>query len=564
MNNEILRAAVLVIGGFALFAAFVFWNKAVQKKQRMARIRERYGKIPDREYSLEEFEAIGRYHRLKKAEGFCIDDITWNDLDLDRIFKDMNHTWSCVGESVLYDMLRRPLMSGAELEKREKLITYMASHKKEREEMQYEFSQNGRTGKYSIFDYIYNLTEFQVKGPVRHLFCIALILAAVCLIFWNVGIGVMALIAAVVFSWSRYFVENREIEPYISSCRCLLRLLDTAKILKKWEDQPELSEEIKKVEETAKSFGRFASAGKFVVMSGQAGGGLEKIALDYLNCTFHLNLLQFYRLVREVRNLTEQIYVLTDGIGKLEAAAAIASWRESLADCCIPELIASKEAQFAIEEGCHPLLMRPVANSISTNRGVLLTGSNASGKSTFLKMTAVNAILAQTVHTCVAKSYRASYFRVYSSMALQDDITSSESYFIAEIRSLKRILDAVGREEVPVLCCIDEVLRGTNTIERIAASSEILKSLKREDVICFAATHDIELTYILEKDFSNYHFQEEISEDDILFDYCLYEGRSESRNAIRLLKIMGYSPQVIEKADRRAKELMEGRMLSCW
>ncbi|MGN0275724.1 MAG: hypothetical protein ACI4CZ_00855 [Hominisplanchenecus sp.] len=564
MNSEILKAAIFIIGGFAVFAAAAFWNNYKRKQQRMAKIRACYGKIPEREYSLEEFQAIGRYYRLKKAEGFCIDDITWNDLDMDRIFQDINHTWSCVGESVLYDILRRPQMDEAELNRRERLIRYMASHEKEREEMQYEFSLNGRTGKYSVFDYIYNLTEFAPGNQAGHFLCIGLVILAVCLIFWNVGTGVVALIAAAAFSWSRYFAENRRIEPYIASCRCLMRLLETAKVLKKWEAQPELAGEIQKIEESAAKFKKFASDGKFVVMSGQAGGGIEKVLLDYLNCTFHLNLLSFYRLVREVQNLNDEIYTLADGIGMLEAAAAIASWRETLADCCIPEFTDNGQVEFSIVEGCHPLLMHPVANSICAKRSVLLTGSNASGKSTFLKMAAVNAILAQTVHTCAAESYRASFFRVYSSMALRDDITNSESYFIAEIRSLKRILDAVGSEGAPVLCFVDEVLRGTNTIERIAASAEVLKSLKGKEVLCFAATHDIELTYILEEDFDNYHFQEEISEDDIRFDYRLCEGRAESRNAIRLLKIMGYNPEVIERADQRAKELMEGRMLSCW
>lgn len=564
MDYEILKAAIIIIGGFAAFAVFVYWNKRTQKERRMARIRARYGKIPEREYSLEEFHAISRYYRLKETEGFSIDDITWNDLDMDRIFQDINHTWSCVGESVLYDMLRRPLMEEEELERRERLIAYMASHEKEREEMQYEFSMNGRTGKYSVFDYIYNLAEFTPGKASEHFLCIGLILLAVCLIFWNVGTGVVALIAAAAFSWSRYFAENRRIEPYIASCRCLLRLLETAKVLKKWEKQPELAWEIEKIQDSAGKFKNFAADGRFVVMSGQSGGGIEKVFLDYLNCTFHLNLLKFNRLVREIRNLNDEIYALADGIGLLEAAAAVASWRQTLADCCTPEFTDGKQAEFSIVEGCHPLLMHPVANSISAKRSVLLTGSNASGKSTFLKMAAVNAILAQTVHTCAAESYRASYFRVYSSMALRDDITNSESYFIAEIRSLKRILDAVGSEGAPVLCFVDEVLRGTNTIERIAASAEVLKSLKGKDVLCFAATHDIELTYILEEDFDNYHFQEEISDEDIRFDYRLYKGRAQSRNAIRLLKIMGYNPEVIERADKRAKELMEGRMLSCW
>ena len=91
---------------------------------------------------------------------------------------------------------------------------------------------------------------------------------------------------------------------------------------------------------------------------------------------------------------------------------------------------------------------------------------------------------------------------------------------MVEIRSLKRILDAVEEPGAPVLCFIDEVLRGTNTVERIAASSKILESMAQKRVLPFAATHDIELTYILEKEYENFHFQEEVKEDEVLFDYA--------------------------------------------
>ena len=202
------------------------------------------------------------------------------------------------------------------------------------------------------------------------------------------------------------------------------------------------------------------------------------------------------------------------------------------------------------------MIQEPVKNSLHVSRGVLLTGSNASGKSTFLKTVAVNAILAQTVYTCMADSFETSFFQVYSSMALRDDLTGKESYYIVEIRSLKRVLDALGKG-CHVLTFVDEALRGTNTVERIAASSQILKSMCRPDSLCFAATHDIELTYILEKEYENFHFQEEVKEDEVLFDYSLRKGRATSRNAIRLLHVMGYPDAVIEKAEERAEHFLE-------
>ena len=137
-------------------------------------------------------------------------------------------------------------------------------------------------------------------------------------------------------------------------------------------------------------------------------------------------------------------------------------------------------------------------NSINADKSVLLTGSNASGKSTFIKSIAINSIFAQTIHTVLADSYTSSFYYIYSSMALRDDLQNNESYYIVEIKSLQRILEKAAQSDVPVLCFIDEVLRGTNTLERIASSSEIVGVLlARKGAMCFAATHDVELTNML-------------------------------------------------------------------
>ena len=106
-----------------------------------------------------------------------------------------------------------------------------------------------------------------------------------------------------------------------------------------------------------------------------------------------------------------------------------------------------------------------------------MTGSNASGKSTFLKTIALNVILSQTIFTCISHTYEGDYLKVMTSMALRDNLEGGESYYIVEIKSLQRILEECKKDQ-PVLCIVDEVLRGTNTIERIAASSRILKYLQ--------------------------------------------------------------------------------------
>ena len=135
-------------------------------------------------------------------------------------------------------------------------------------------------------------------------------------------------------------------------------------------------------------------------------------------------------------------------------------------------------------------------------------------------------------------------------MALTDNILGNESYFIVEIKSLKRILDAVDDHQgaVPVMCFIDEVLRGTNTKERIAASSQILRNLSGRNALCLAATHDIELTSLLSDNMDNYHFEEYVKGNDVNFDYKIKKGPAMTHNAIKLMQSYGFDRDITENA----------------
>ena len=300
------------------------------------------------------------------------------------------------------------------------------------------------------------------------------------------------------------------------------------------------------------------SMGSGLLMRNSGGitsGSFADIILDYICILFHIDLLKFGSMLRALRGKEEEIDGLITSIGAIDAQISLASWRESLPVYCIPDLTGD---QFEASDLIHPLLTDPVSNSISVSKPVLLTGSNASGKSTFLKSAALAAILAQSVGTAPAASYKSCCYRIFTSMALRDDIRSGESYFIVEIRSLKRVMDAASiPDEAPVLCCVDEVLRGTNTIERISASAEILSSLADMPIRIFAATHDMELTELLAGKYVNYHFSEMLDGDDVRFSYKLLEGPADSRNAIRLLRALGYDPGIADKAEERAKHFME-------
>ena len=211
------------------------------------------------------------------------------------------------------------------------------------------------------------------------------------------------------------------------------------------------------------------------------------------------------------------------------------------------------------DELYHPLLETPVANSAVFRRHTLFTGSNASGKSTFIKALAVNAILAQTLGVCAARAFTLPRALAVSSMAVSDNLCAGDSYFVAELKSLRRLL-ACAQTGTPCLCFIDEILKGTNTVERIAASAAVLRHLAGCRCLCFVATHDRELTEMLAGLYENRHFSEQVGPEGVTFDYLLREGPAHTRHAIALLAQLGFPAKVTQAAEDAARAFeAEGR-----
>lgn len=242
---------------------------------------------------------------------------------------------------------------------------------------------------------------------------------------------------------------------------------------------------------------------------------------------------------------------LYDIIGELDALSSIAIYKEGLKISSEPSFT-EKSNCFELKEAVNPLIADGVANSISLGpKGIMVTGSNMSGKSTFLRTIGINAILAQSLCFVTAKSYIAPIVKVISSISPKDDISQGKSYYLGEAEAMLRIIKAVTGES-QCLCIIDEIFRGTNPLERISSSAEILKYLVTHRALVVVATHDLELTELSKESFELYYFSEDVDDQEgISFDYLLKQGVSPTRNAIKLLKYLGYPEEIIEKSKQQ-------------
>ena len=576
---EYLVIIVVIIG---LLVGKGIYDKRSYKNKVRRMLFEEFGTVSEEEYSPEKFKTLQSYYRAVKRDAYDIDDITWNDLELDELFMVMNRTVSAMGEEYLYALLRQPQFDPEEMKERERLISFFMENAEKRVDVQEALYQIGKHRKYSVYECMNYIKNIKRESNWRHILSIVLLAASVVFAVVKPSVGVIAAVVVISYNLVTYMKRKGELDAYISSVTYLIRLLYAVEDVTKL-SVPELSAYTARMKELNKHFGAF-KRNFWIIGSKKPTGNMMEMFVSYLRMLFHIDLIKFNRMLKIYDKYVDELNELYEVVGYLDALCAAASFRALLGEggYCVPELLAesvpegvlrgrdgSEETEesgfsgkvwtplYEAEGLYHPLLDAPVENSIRTNRSVLLTGSNASGKSTFLKAVAMSALLAQTVHTVPAKSYRASYFQILSSMALRDNMQGNESYFIVEIKSLKRIYEA-AKAPVCTLCFVDEVLRGTNTVERIAASREVLAGLANSGrTICFAATHDIELTYLLEQSCENYHFEETVTDDKVEFDYLLQEGRATSRNAIKLLRMLGYPEEIIDRAERTAEGFLQ-------
>lgn len=193
------------------------------------------------------------------------------------------------------------------------------------------------------------------------------------------------------------------------------------------------------------------------------------------------------------------------------------------------------DSSFRIEEGYHPLVKNCVPNSLNFEEGIILTGSNMSGKTTFMRMLGVNQILANAGGIVCAKSFHTQHLQVLTSLRANDMLQEGISTFYAEVNRMKKIMEESKTGKTLVL--IDEIFKGTNAKDRIYAAQEIIKKLNSYGVYFLITTHDFELCET--ENILNYHFDEEYLENKITFDYKLKPGKCQKTNAIYLLKLAG-------------------------
>ncbi|GAC1566265.1 MAG: MutS family DNA mismatch repair protein [Ktedonobacteraceae bacterium] len=239
---------------------------------------------------------------------------------------------------------------------------------------------------------------------------------------------------------------------------------------------------------------------------------------------------------------------------ELEALHSLATFAYLNPEYTLPEVTASQERdEQPVFHACglgHPLIPREqkVVNDFSirkTGEIAIITGSNMSGKSTFLRTLGINLCLAYAGCPVNADAFHTSLFRLFTCIKISDSVTDGYSYFYAEVRRLKAMLTAIEsgeqQQEMPLFFLIDEIFKGTNNRERLIGSEAYISTLAERHCLGVISTHDLELVKLANwmPTIKNYHFREDVIDGHMVFDYTLREGPCPTTNALKIMQMEG-------------------------
>jgi ABC-type multidrug transport system fused ATPase/permease subunit len=267
-----------------------------------------------------------------------------------------------------------------------------------------------------------------------------------------------------------------------------------------------------------------------------------------LNIIFPYDFFFAYKLEKVKKDMTDRLPDWLETFYNLEALISLSNFAYINPDYVFPSIQkGNPDNLFLAEKITHPFIPFDVSIpndfSISTKgEVVIITGSNMSGKSTFLKSIGINLALCFAGGVVCASRFQTKLYKIYTCINISDSVTDGISYFYAEVKRLKNLLNEIKAENsLPVFYLIDEIFRGTNNLERLIGSRSYIKSLAGLNGTGLISTHDLELIK-LEKEISkvnNYHFKEDISNGKMIFDYKLRRGPSPTTNALKIMKIEG-------------------------
>ena len=490
--------------------------------------------------------------RTKGSIAVTVDEQTWRDLAMDEVFAKLDRTAGMPGQQMLYHQLRTYEDDLSVLQERARQYDVFRSDLELCGNIQAQMTSLEGQSSALLAPLLLSPLPKPPNYSWMFFLCSALTLACLMGVFISEKI-IIPTLGMIIFNLVINELYGRKVTPYLPAFSRISALLRICKRLSSIDNEHHLPQ-LKRLRSMLPQIENLGLRFRWIGMDRTHHSEMTSIIFGYLNLFLLFDIVMFLLTLPMLRQHQSALIELLETVGSLDASISVASYLADLPAACVPNL--TKDRKIDVVGLFHPLLSAPVGNSFeSTNRSGLITGSNMAGKTTFIRTVGINVILAQTIHICLAKDALLPQAIVRSSIRREDRLNEGESYYFVEIQRIKGFL---YHEDSALLhmFLIDEIFRGTNTVERIAASAAVLRHLGQHDLV-LVTTHDLELQELLKDTFSTYHFSERIKDGAHGFDYRIYPGSANSRNAIKLLALSGYPEDITQEAGRIA-EWVEG------
>ena len=477
---------------------------------------------------------------------------TCKDLNFDEFFIRINKTSSCVGQQYLYDRLRR-IPHESEIAGCDNVIQYLKNNTEFAERCRKHLSMLTHHDAYyicSLFHDKYPTLSTTMALVIRILQFMPLLFTAIFIILPK-GIWILLIVGFFITNIVFHYRNKRILFVYLYSIPQFLKLVPIARKLSLETAFGNIHPDIKDRLQSLQSLVRHLSRFKFDVKLENDIVAMVWALKEFVNIFFLSEPNALFRSLRLMDVKRKDIEAVFNYVGHIDILLSTAYLQEDLPYYCKPQWT---DAGLQMTDIYHPLVEQCVPNTLNTDgKSVLLTGSNMSGKTTFIRTVSLNMLSAQTLDLCFARSFIGRRMKIHSAINLHDNLSESQSFYMKEVLAVKDMLEESHQGHN--LFVLDEIYKGTNTLERIAASKAVLSALAGNGNMVFASTHDIELADLLADEYELYHFCEQIEQNRLYFDYLLKRGKLNHRNAIKLLEIEGYPKSVIAEANTIVEKL---------
>lgn len=546
---------LITLAILCLIAVFFFSNTKNKKDKILAKIKEDWKDVKTDGINIEKLEW---YMPISVKDVHEINEQTISDIDFHQLFAFIDRTISKIGQQFLFQKLKSPEKNIARLKDLDDRAVFFNDNAGIRENVQVVLSNLNHDDAYTIALLINQRFPSKPSWYNWLIVDVVVLILAIVIGFINPNFFLLTLFIMVYNATYLNYWNKKHILVFTKSLSQLNVLINISKKLVK-EKIPFDNDLITKKIPVFKQLQRKIAI--LFINNNKNGADISQIPIylfEMIKGIFLVDIFTIFNLLKSLENNRETISDVFEYVGSIDMAISLTALRSNSTDTCKPTFTADGK-KLSVKNIVHPLIKNCEPNSIEVaDKSVLITGSNMSGKTTFLRTIAINALLAQTIFTVFAEQYEAPFLTLYSSIRIDDDLFTSKSYYLEEVTAMGNLV-AAAKGEDQHLFVMDEVFKGTNTVERIAAAKAILTYLNREKNIVFVSTHDIELADLLVNEFDLYHFTETIAEEQLIFDHKLKQGSHKTKNAIRILQMHNYPAQIIDEAFAISRSLSSGK-----